>query len=67
MSGLATAAVMLAAEVTVAQGNVFRVEVPSELGLTEVTAEWREQTIPLVRDGNWTTVLGVDLDDALGE
>jgi len=67
MSGLATAAVMLAAAVTVAQGNVFRVEVPSELGLTAVTAEWREHTIPLVRDGNWTTVLGIDLDDAPGE
>ena len=67
MSGLATAVVMLAAAVTVAQGTAFRVEVPPEAGLTGVTAEWREQAIPLVRDGNWTAVLGIDLDDAPGE
>jgi len=67
MSVLATAIVMLTAAMTATQGSVFRVEVPSEAGLTGVTAEWRDQTIPLVRDGNWTTVLGIDLDDEPGE
>ncbi len=67
MAGLASAVIMLAAAVSVPQGSAFRVEVPPEIGLTAVTAEWREQTIPLVRDGNWTAVLGADLDDTPGE
>jgi len=67
MSGLAGAVIMLAAAMTVPQGNLFRVEVAPEVGLTGVTAEWRDQSIPLVRDGNWTAVLGADLDDAAGE
>jgi murein DD-endopeptidase MepM/ murein hydrolase activator NlpD len=64
---MSVAALLAVAAAAVSQGAVFRVEVPAELGLTGVTAEWREQTLPLVRDGNWTAVLGVDLDDAPGE
>jgi murein DD-endopeptidase MepM/ murein hydrolase activator NlpD len=76
MTGLvmagATAVIMLAAAVSVPQGSVFRVEVPPEIGLTGVTAEWRDRAVPLFRDdkfrdGNWTAVLGADLDDAPGD
>ena len=67
MLGIATAFIALAATLNAGQGTAVRLDVPVEAGLVAVEAEWRERSVPLVRDGEWFAVLGVDLDDAPGE
>lgn len=58
---------MLAAALSAGQGTAIRFEVADEPGLVAVEAEWRDRAVPLVKDGTWFTVLGVDLDDVAGE
>lgn len=58
---------MLTAALSAGQGTAIRFEVPDEPGLVAVEATWRGRSVPLVKDGNWSTVLGIDLDDAAGE
>lgn len=58
---------MLAAALAADQGTAVRFEFPDEPGLAAVEATWRGLTVPLVKDGNWVAVLGVDLDDDEGE
>lgn len=67
MPGIATAFIALAATLNAGQGTAVRLDVPVEAGLVAVEAEWRERSVPLVRDGEWFAMLGVDLDDAPGE
>ena len=54
---------MLAAALAADQGTAVRFAFPHEPGLVAVDATWRGRTVPLVRDGDWATVLGVDLDE----
>lgn len=61
------AVIMLAAALSASQGEVVRITVPDEPGLVAVTAAWRGYDVPLTRDGDWSAVLGIDLDDAAGE
>lgn len=58
---------MLAGMLSAGQGAAVRVDMPDEPGLVAVEAAWRDRAVPLVRDGEWFAVLGVDLDDAPGE
>jgi murein DD-endopeptidase MepM/ murein hydrolase activator NlpD len=56
------------AGLTAAQGEALEIAIPHEAGITAVHAEWNEQRVPFVRDGDrWLTVIGVDLDTAAGE
>ena len=57
---------MLAAGMSTGQGTAIRLDVPDEPGLVAVEAVWRGQTVPLASNGDWFTVLGIDLDDAVG-
>ena len=54
---------MLAAGLNAGQGTALRIDVPNEPGLVAIEAAWREQSVPLVQDGDWFTVVGIDLDE----
>lgn len=58
---------MLAAALSAGQGTAVRLEVPDEPNLMAIAARWRDSDVPLVRNGVWFTVLGVDLDDPGGD
>jgi murein DD-endopeptidase MepM/ murein hydrolase activator NlpD len=56
------------AGLSAAQGEALEIVIPDEQGLAAVHAEWNEQRVPFVRDGDrWLTVIGVDLDTAAGD
>ena len=57
---------MLVAGLNAGQGTAIRIDVPNEPGLVAIEAAWREQSVPLVHDGDWFTVVGIDLDEAIG-
>jgi len=59
---------LIAASLSVAQGQAVRLEVPHEPGIEAVSVAWGEHRIPFVRRGDaWHAAIGVDLDTAPGE
>lgn len=61
------ALLLFVAALSAGQGTAVRLEVPDEPGLVMIEANWRDRSVPLVRQGNWFTVLGIDLDAAAGK
>src|SRR6185503_20253535 len=53
----------LAAALTVHQGSAVIAKIPDERHVKAVDVSWRNERVPAVRNGGeWTTILGIDLD-----
>jgi len=59
---------LIAASLTVAQGQAVRLEVAHEPGVASVQVAWGERELPFVRRGDeWHAAIGVDLATSPGE
>src|SRR4051812_24479572 len=67
MTMLAQILLLVAGTVSAGQGNVLRLTVPNEAGISNVSVLWQNKTIPYTRvDNEWVAVIGVDLDVKAG-
>ena len=67
MTMLAQILLLVAGTVTAGQGNVLRLTVPNEAGISSVSILWQNKTIPYTRvDTEWVAIIGVDLDVKAG-
>lgn len=58
----------LAAALTAHQGSAVIAKIPDEPHVKAVDVSWRNENVPAVRNGGeWTTILGVDLDAKPGK
>ena len=65
---MVTSTALFLAALTVVQGQALQLVYPHEAGLESIEVVWSERRIPFVRaaDGDWFTILGIDLETDSG-